>query len=254
MPIFHSLSSADDKTGFIAMSTIKYRYKFTFANGRVERFNIQLDAKTLTPQKKLPDSLPAWTRLDFKQCPGCPLDPKDEPYCPAAAHMEELVRKMQNVVSIDDVAVKVRIGERIVFTQTSAQEGLSSLLGLITATSGCPFTAFFKPMARFHQPFSSSEETFFRATSTYMLGQYYRWQNDKSADLHLLGLHQFYEKVARVNRGLTERLRAEQREDSALNAVVLLDMMSTGISILLDETLADLEPLFQAYIDAPHVT
>ncbi len=236
------------------MSTISYRYEFNFSSGRVESFTVELDEKSLRPLDKLdPYHLPEWTRLNFCRCEGCTVDELEEPFCPAAARLEPLARKMGDVVSIDDVEVKVYTDERIVISQTSAQEGLGALMGLITASSGCPFTAFFRPMARFHQPFSSTEETFYRAASMYMLGQYYRWHNDKSVDLDLKGLHQFYDKVARVNKGLADRLRSEKREDGTVNAVVLLDMFVKSLPIMLDETLQELTPLFQSYIDAPHI-
>jgi hypothetical protein len=39
------------------------------------------------------------------------------------------------------------------------------------ATSGCRYTAYFKPMARFHLPFANEEETAYRAISMYLLSQ-----------------------------------------------------------------------------------
>lgn len=232
------------------MEPINYKYRFNFKGGREEVFNIQLDGVKLEPVEKLPAKLPEWTRLDFNKCSNCTLDSLETFYCPLAARLMPLVDKMHDVVSIDGVKVEVTLDERIITRDATAQEGISALMGIITATSGCPHTVFFKPMARFHLPFANTEETFYRAASMYMLGQYYRWQAGKSVDMDLTGIHKFYEQVAIVNKGIADRLRCEKREDGSVNAIVLLDMFVKSMPMLLDETLTELKPLFKPYIEA----
>ena len=232
------------------MEPIAYQYRFTFKDGREEVFDIELDGAKLEPMASLPDKLPEWTRLEFHKCSHCPLDSLEVFFCPLAARLMPLVDKMQNVVSIDDVKVEVVMDERTITRDAAAQEGISALMGIITATSGCPHTVFFKPMARFHLPFANTEETFYRAASMYMLGQYYRWQAGKSVDMDLAGIHQFYERVAIVNKGIADRLRSEKREDGSVNAIVLLDMFVKSMPMLLDETLKELQPLFAPYTNA----
>lgn len=232
------------------MEPISYKYRFLFKDGREEVFDIVLDGNKLEPIEKLPEKLPEWTRLDFNKCPNCALDSLETFYCPLAARLMPLVDKMNNVISIDDVKVEVTLDERIITRDASAQEGISALMGIITATSGCPNTVFFKPMARFHLPFANTEETFYRAASMYMLGQYYRWQAGKSVDMDLEGIHKFYEQVAVVNKSIADRLRSEKREDGSVNAIVLLDMFVKSMPMLLDETLEELKPLFSPYINA----
>ncbi len=232
------------------MEPINYQYRFTFNDGRVEVFDINLDGVKLEPLDKLPEKLPEWARLDFNKCSNCTLDSLEVFYCPLAGRLKPLVEKMNNVVSIDGVKVEVTLDERIVTRDATAQEGISALMGIITATSGCPNTVFFKPMARFHLPFANTEETFYRAASMYMLGQYYRWQAGKSVDMDLHGIHKFYEQVAVVNKGIADRLRSEKREDGSVNAIVLLDMFVKSMPMLLDETLNELRPLFTPYIEA----
>jgi len=51
-----------------------------------------------------------------------------------------------------------------------------------------------------------------------------------------------------VNRYLTERLRAAVEKDSALNAVVLLDVFAQLLPMQLDEPLDELAALFEAYL------
>ncbi len=231
------------------MEPIYYQYVFSFADGREESFEIHLDGATLDPLHPLPDTLPDWARLEFMQCENCPLHPIESTYCPQAGRLADLVERMENVLSFDEVEVKVVLGERVVTRSATAQEGISALMGIITATSGCPHTAFFKPMARFHLPFANTEETLYRAASMYMLGQYYRWQSDMSVDLDLKGLMNFYNDVAQVNRHIADRLRAKKREDSIVNALVLLDMFAKTVPAI-EETLAELKPLFRPYLTA----
>ncbi len=232
------------------MESINYQYRFRFDSGREEIFDINLDGRTLDPLQPIPERPPEWTRLAFKKCSHCPLDPLEEFFCPLAVRLLPLVERMGDVVSFDNVTVDVTLDERMITRSATAQEGISALMGIITATSGCPHTVFFKPMARFHLPFANTEETFYRAASMYMLGQYYRWQAGKSVDMELEGLLDFYSRVATVNKGIAERLRAERREDGTVNAIVLLDMFVKSMPVLIHETLEELAPLFRPYVDA----
>ena len=51
---------------------------------------------------------------------------------------------------------------------------IRSLIGLIMALSGCPHMEFFKPLARFHLPWASLEETTLRSASIYLLMQFFK--------------------------------------------------------------------------------
>ncbi len=232
------------------MESITYQYRFRFQSGREERFDIQLNGSTLEPCEPVPGNPPEWARLENHKCGHCTIDPLEVFFCPLALRLVPLVERMGDVISFDNVDVTVALDDRTITRSATAQEGISSLMGIITATSGCPHTVFFKPMARFHLPFANTEETFYRAASMYMLGQYYRWQAGKSVDMELEGLLHFYSQVALVNKGIAERLRAERREDGAVNAIVLLDMFVKSMPVQITETLTELKPLFRSYIDA----
>lgn len=232
------------------MEPVTYQYRFCFNSGREEVFDITLEGGNLEPVEPVPEKPPEWTRLDNHKCSHCPLDSLEVFFCPLALRMVPLAEKMSDVTSFDEVTVTVIQEERTVSRETSAQEGISALMGIITATSGCPHTVFFKPMARFHLPFANTEETFYRAASMYMLGQYYRWQSGKSVDLELDGLLNFYSQVALVNKGIANRLRSERREDGTVNAVVLLDMFVKSMPVMIPEMLEELKPLFKPYVDA----
>ncbi len=230
------------------METVTYEYLFKFPSGREENFQIRLDGTTLTPKEHIPPLLPDWTRLEFKQCEGCPLSAAKHSHCPLAVRLAPLVELMSDVVSIDKVTVTVVMDERTITRSASAQEGISSLMGIIIATSGCPITAFFKPMARFHLPFANTDETFYRAASMYMLAQHYRWQAGLSVDLAMKGLKDYYAQVAKVNRGMAARIRATKREDGTVNAIVLLDMFVLELPYGIQSTLKELQPLFTPYL------
>lgn len=231
------------------MDPLNYQYCFRFESGREETFEVQLDAVTLDPLQPPQEKPPEWTRLEYNKCSHCTLDPLEVFFCPLALRLLPLVERLGDVVSIDNMEVTVKLDDRTITRSATAQEGISALMGIITATSGCPHTVFFKPMARFHLPFANTEETLYRAASMYMLGQFYRWQAGKSVDMELEGLLKFYSQVATVNKGIADRLRAERREDGTVNAIVLLDMFVKSMPLQIKETLEELAPLFQPYID-----
>ena len=234
------------------MDTVNYTYQFEFKNGRKEEFFLELDSQTLNPIQTIKTEMPDWTRLEFKQCPGCPLS-LENTFCPLAKQLAPLVDTLKDIVSIEETRVTVILDERVISSDTTAQEGISSIMGVITAVSGCPLTDFFKPMARFHLPFANMEETFYRAASMYMLGQYYRWKNNMSADMDMKGLPRFYDNVAMVNKNMAGRLRDSKREDGAVNALVLLDMFVKSVPDAIDDILDELQPLFKPYLRDQHI-
>ena len=228
---------------------IQIHYRFWFENDREIRFRLQLDSKTLAPVKPLAKKLPDWTRLEFNRCPSCPLDNAEHPHCPTAARLFPVVSKIRDVVSTEPVKVAVTTPQRTVMRKSCAQEGLSSLIGVTMATSGCPHTAFFRPMARFHLPFADLDETAYRAVSTYLMAQYFRKTRGQDADLSMEGLHELYDQVSEVNRHMSERLQADKCEDGAVNAIDILDMFAKGLPPQFESLLDELEALFQVFLD-----
>lgn len=228
---------------------IVIRYKFSFDDGRDYRFRVILDPITLTPTRLPKKSQPEWTRLEFHRCTDCPLDAKQHKYCPVAMRLHPIVDQLRDVVSTEQVKVTVVTPQRSVIRRSSAQDGISSLIGVTIATSGCPLTAFLRPMARFHLPFADFDETAYRAASTYMLAQYFRVTRGQQADLTLRGLHEKYDQVSEVNRRMAQRLRAVPREDGAINAIVILDMFAKGLPPQFDALLSDLSHAFSPFLD-----
>jgi len=227
------------------MDTLPIRYRFTLLNGRQEVFELAIDRRTLELQVAAPKSPPAWTQLAFHQCPNCPLNPEQHPLCPAAAKLADVVPRFEPLLSYDSVRLEVETEERTTVAETSAQQALSSMLGLIMATSGCPHTEFLKGMARFHLPLASEEETLFRSVATYLLAQYLRQRHGAVPDVELRGLQHIYAELRVVNAAFTKRLRAAGRADATLNALVLLDVFAIIVPSAVEESLADLESLLQ---------
>lgn len=226
------------------MESRDIRYRFTFGDGRREEFAVRLEP---TPFEPL-GALPPWTALDFNRCCHCPLDETLHAHCPVAVRLVQPVAQLGDVLSYDRVKVEVFSDERTTTQETTAQTGLSSMMGLVIATSGCPHTAYFRPMARFHLPFASEEETVYRAATMYLLGQYFRGRAGGEVDTGFDGLREIYQNMQTLNREMARRLRAASKEDSTVNAIVLLDMFTMSLQLAVDGALDELRHLFSPYL------
>lgn len=231
------------------METVTIQYYFTFPDGSQENIDLCLNAENLellgpTTRKEFP----AWTKLIFHQCLNCPLTPDTHPYCPVALNILNLVRRFDRFISYEEVHMVVITDERIVSQATTAQKALSSLMGVVIANSGCPHTTFFRPMARFHLPLASVEETIFRATSMYLLSQYFLKQEGRTADLDLNGLQRIYDDIHVVNRAMAERLRYASSTDLSANAVILLDLYAQAFPHAFSKTLHNIRHLFTPFL------
>lgn len=227
---------------------MRIRYRFVLPDGSHERFDLFFDTQNFRLLNPQPAELPFWTELAFHQCENCPLKPADTPRCPVAVQLVGVIERLERVVSYDQVRVDVRTTERLVSQETTAQQALSSLLGLIMAASDCPHTTFLRPMARFHLPLSSESETIFRAAAAYALAQMLRANGETtiSLDTAFAGLKASYAQLHKVNRGVARRLGAATSKDPARNALVLLDAYTTLLPEAIDQSLAEMRPLFSA--------
>jgi len=220
---------------------IPISYLFKYEDGTSTQYDLILDGETLTPQEKTIDR-PAWTELTVQQCENCPLTAKTCSHCPLAMALQPLITDFSNRSSYDTVNIIVTTTERITSTTTSLQRGLSSLLGLVMATSGCPHTTHLKPMARFHLPFASEEETIYRASANYLLAQYFKEKNKQ--DWQIKEFAEIYQQLQIVNRGISQRLKEVCTKDATVNAVVLLDLYAKDIPYCIEETLQEIKYLF----------
>jgi hypothetical protein len=231
------------------LETLTIRYCFTLENGIQETFNLELDSESLELIIHSKNKLPSWTALDFHQCPNCPLTKKTHLHCPLATSLADIVKRFDGILSYDQVHMDVTMRERLISQETTAQKGISSLMGLVMATSGCPHTAFFKPMARFHLPLASEEETIYRATSMYLLAQYFLKNEGNPADFEFEGLALIYRNMQMVNAGIAKRLRAWTESDSSLNAIVLLDLYARTLPLVIEDSLREIRYLFSSFFN-----
>lgn len=229
------------------MDIIKIRYSFKLGKEVTETFDLRFDAKTLELKSTPPDVLPSWVNLDYHQCSHCPLDIRTHPYCPVAANLVNILDRFDSLFSYNHTHLIVTTKDRMVSQVTTVQEAVGSLLGLVIAGSNCPHTVYLRPMARFHLPLASKQDTIFRAVTTYLLGQYFLKKEGKDLDYELGGLKEIYQRVHLVNRFIAERLRAEAKTDSILNAIVQLDINAQNLTSGIEDTLDELRTIFQPY-------
>lgn len=218
------------------------RYQLDFRDGCRQTFSV-----ALTDEEKVSGSAD-WSRLAFEQCAHCPLDASKVERCPLAAALEGPVVALAGRASFEEVDVVIDCRDREVRKRTTLQRALGSLLGAISATSGCPHTRLLKTMAWFHQPFSDTEETLFRVFGTYLLGQYLRERNGLEADWKLDGLRELYRDLRLVNLGISRRLRAAASEDASLNGLVLLDLLAADTLYSLERYEGELDRYFAEFL------
>jgi hypothetical protein len=230
------------------MEDLEIQYLFQLEDGQEEVFRFHLDPIDLETDPSYKGELPEWSRLDFHQCVNCPLEPNSHLRCPAAVNMVGLVGRFAELLSHDRTSVVVSTFERVICTETTIQRGICSLMGLLMATSRCPMTRFFKPMARFHLPFASTQETIWRATSTYLLAQYFKQHEGGDPDLIFAGLRRIYNDIQMVNISFAKRLRSACNNDSMVNAIILLDMFAQSMPSAIDESLEEIRHLFVPYL------
>jgi hypothetical protein len=224
-----------------------YLYQLTFAEGSSLEFPIHIDKASQSYIPDLRKPTPAWANLEYQQCSNCPLSKTEVPICPVAANLIPLLELCGNMTSYDAVALKVTTAERVVSGDTTVQRVLTSILGLIMATSPCPHTEYLKPMARFHLPLASEEETVYRTTSMYLLAQYFLYKDGKDYSLELDNLTQIYKDLQIINRSLALRLKAAVSDDGAINAIILLDLLSQSVTWSIEDGLEGLRYLFKGY-------
>lgn len=231
------------------MNSIKTLYRIQLRDELTEAFDYEMDAETLeivaAPRR---GELPAWTKLGFKQCPNCPLTPEEHPHCPMAVQLHPIVERFHDTHSIDEVALEVITAQRRVTETVPLQNALASLLSLVFPISGCPRTEGMKPLARFHVPLASEEETVFNVAGMYLLAQYFVNVKHRNGVLSFDGLIHAYKDLHIVNKHVASRLQAVTASDSVKNAITLVDMYSSLMPMLLQDQLVEIRRFFNAYL------
>ncbi len=227
---------------------IKITYEFELSSGLEKKFDIFLDKKTLALIREQEETPPEWARLEFQQCSNCPLNTTLIRYCPIAANISGLVREFLDVTGPDKTTVIVHVKERSYFKTCSVLEGLSPLLGIIMATSGCPIMEPLKPMVRYHLPFASLDETVFRMISMYLMAQFIKGRTGKNPEWTLDGLSRIYEGVKKLNKDFGVRMRAAAKSDANVHALVKLNVFAVMMPVEADKMLKEITPSFSSYL------
>lgn len=220
-----------------------YHYIFDFPDGRTMSYDVSLDSVSQYINS-CPSSPPLWAKLEYHQCSVCPLNEADFDYCPVALSISTLVTEFGSTVSYSACTVSCIAPERSVTKDTTIQDGLASILGLLMATSGCPVMEPLRPLARFHLPFSTIDETIFRFVSAYMLRQYYLHSENIRGDFDLKNIKEHYSLVKLVNKGMLERITDISKRDADKNAIVNLNSLAQILEFEVDDNFETLSYLF----------
>jgi hypothetical protein len=226
------------------VGSIKIVYDFAFADGGAKSYTVELDPASLSFLPASPERPPAWARLENHQCSHCPLKPAEHPYCPVATNLSAVVEFFKDKASVAEATVTVTTEERTYVKQLPLQRGIFGIFGLVMATSACPYMDFLKPMARFHLPFSTAEETIVRSVSMYLLRQYFVAKRGETPDLGLEQLETHYENIQKVNDGILERIKDVVLNDVDLNALIILQGFADLLTMAISKDLSKIEPLF----------
>ncbi len=220
-----------------------FNYCFDFPDGTKKRFLIHIDNNDFTVRSNI-QRPPEWTELGNCQCSCCRLDKDVTRLCPIAVNISDLITSFRDIVSHEACSVSCITAERTYTKNTIVQDGLSSILGIIMATSGCPTMNILKPMARFHLPFASVDEAMFRSVSVYLLRQYFIQQKGGNGDFSLSVMQKYYEQIEVVNKGILERIGQASKLDADKNAIVILNCMAQILNMEVDDNLTSLQSYF----------
>jgi hypothetical protein len=232
----------DDK-----IHTIEYEFKLR--DGQVKKFTVRLQKPSLQFVSENTSTVRQWTKLTHHQCSNCPLTPESHPHCPIAANLVDVIESFKDSLSIEEADITIRSESREYHKRSTVQYGIGSMMGLYMVTSGCPIMDKLRPMVYTHLPFSTLEETLFRAISMYLLAQYFRQQDGKIPDWKLDDFTKIYEDIATVNQSFTKRLLSINPRDASLNALVGLDCFASIAAFsTVEDNLKEFETLFAAYL------
>jgi hypothetical protein len=228
---------------------VKIHYRFILDSGAEKTFELELDPEALSLSGAPVSPLPAWTRLENEQCPNCPLKAAASPHCPVASRLVGIIEEFKDGVSFHEAEISITTPAREYRKRAPLQVGISSLIGVVMVTSGCPILDRLRPMVCTHLPFADINETMYRALSMYLLGQYFRHKRGLEPDWDLKRLVNIYDDIGTVNRQFARRLKTIKIEDASLNALVSLDCFATfSVCSIMDDSLEQLEKLFHAYL------
>ena len=225
------------------MTDTTFNCRFDFPDNSKKRFLIKIDSETLE-YKASNSTPPDWALLGIARCECCRLELATNDFCPLAANIADLVFAFKDTASHKSCLVSCISTARTCSKDTTVQEGLASIMGIIMATSGCPSMAILKPMACYHLPFATVEESMYRSVSAYLLRQYFSHQKGENCDFFMHRIQEYYSEVQQVNEGILKRINMTSAMDADKNAIVTLNALAQILVMEVDEDLDSLRRLF----------
>lgn len=230
------------------MEINKVQYKLVFTDESEKVLELHLRTDNLTSVAWAPTKPPEWAALDNHKCSHCPLNSDKHAYCPAALNLAKLVDECNDMDLLDTVKLVVKTSDRVVVVSATVQKALGSFIGLLMASSGCPPTSYFRPVARFHLPLANEAETIFRAVSTYAAAQLLLREQGKEAASDLSGLFDIYASLEIVNTGISARLKTAGKDGAVARSLMEWDVFSGMFPMRAEEVMDKMRPLFSAYL------
>lgn len=227
------------------MDTIRFDYQFKFDDGTVREFRVDIDPDTMVAKEDPGYQPPEWAKMEVHQCSHCPYNKADKPYCPVAKSIARVAEAFKLDISYTETTVMVRTENRFYGKRTDIQIGLQSLFGLMMATADCSHMDLFKPMARYHLPFSTLDETVVRIIGKYLISQYLKVKKGEKPDYEMQHLVEGYANVSIVNRSMIQRVRSISKGDADKNAIVILDGFAALLPMELQTGLETLAKIFK---------
>ncbi|MFH2006892.1 MAG: hypothetical protein ABI333_09940 [bacterium] len=222
---------------------------YTFIFDEETRISFKVEENADTSEEQPGDEVPAWLALGNHKCDLCTFPAGSRKTCPAALSIRPVVEAFSTRLSYEEVMVIVGGSRGRLETTLATQAAVRSLAGLLMALSACPVMRKLRPMAHYHVPFGTREHTMFRYVGMYLTAQYLRSTTDREPDWTLKGLLQLFRELHQVNKQLAERIRDASVQDATVNSIIFLDTFATAAELDVEESLADLLPLFSAHLD-----
>jgi len=219
-----------------------FNYCFLFSDNSEKIITVSVDKESLSIVKPTCEYFPEWAKLSNFKCPHCPLDEKENEFCPLALNLQLILSEFSDRNSYDQVKVYVETEFRNYEKKTSLQQGVSSLLGILMVTSGCPIMGKLKPLLYFHLPFATIEETEVRALAFYLLAQYVKMLKGEEPDWEMQKLKKIYEDVRQLNYSVSKKIVNLENKDASINSLIILNNFAEFVNIILSEnTIEELE-------------
>ncbi len=219
-------------------------YQLQRENGSECHFEVDITRPVRMTEQNDEDH-PDWTRLSCNQCPNCPFSSAQFLYCPAAIEIEQIANHFADTTSIERTDVWVHTEERSFFKNVDMQSALKSLFGLIMASGPCPILSRLKPLAHFHLPFATLQETIHRLVGTYLTSQYLRQSEGSKADWELNGIEELYRELKTVNLQLMKRIRLASKEDASINAIQTFISITSIVEMGVDDIVEKMVPILR---------